>query len=43
MFKTLFLFCFALVANAYIMGVDIGGDSMKVSLVQSGKPLQIGM
>lgn len=33
----------ALLASGYIMGVDFGSDTMKVSLVQSGKPLQIGV
>ena len=29
------------VASCYIMGVDMGSDTMKISLVQNGKPLQI--
>jgi len=33
----------ALMVSGYIMGIDFGSDTMKVSLVQSGKPLQIGM
>lgn len=32
----------ALVVRADIMGIDFGSDSMKISLVKSGKPIQIG-
>lgn len=39
--KVLLLLAQVALVSSYIMGVDFGSDSMKIALVQSGKPLEI--